>query len=174
MKQEVGIFIGRFQPFTNKHIEIINRMSVENDDCYVIIVRGKKTSKDIDKNPFSRKEQENLIDMLNFPVNVHFYFTENAYFFNLFDSNYYNFKLYVGTDRIDSYKKSFKDKISKYIEIKRNDEDISATKIRDLIRKRKYNKLMEHYNNEELCEYFMMNTFTVYGNEVSDKEEWEY
>ena len=174
MKQKVGIFIGRFQPFTNKHIEIINKMSDENDNCYVIIVRGKKTSQDKEKNPFSRKEQEILIDMLNFPVNVHFYFTETAYFFDLFDTNYYNFKLYVGTDRIESYKKSFKDKISEYIEIKRTDEDISATKVRELIRKRKYNELMEYYDNEKLCEYFLMNTFIISGNEVSDKEEWIY
>ena len=58
-KYDAIIFIGRFQPIHNAHVEIIRKASELTDK--VIVVVGSANQPRTFKNPFSYEERENLI-----------------------------------------------------------------------------------------------------------------
>lgn len=133
----VGLYLGRFQPLTLAHSQIIDRMSKENDKCVVLLVKGKHSSKDKDKNPFDTNMQEKLLDCIR-PSNVQIVTIPTGFFVDYINEHPLNsFKLYCGEDRNESYKRQLSylenDKNVEIINIDRKD-DISATKLREGLR----------------------------------------
>jgi len=146
-KETVGVYIGRFQPITKGHLNIINKMANNNKKSFIIVVRGIKTQEDKERNPYSQKEQEEMFNLLELPNNVNVLFHTTAYFFPLLEGNYL-YNLYCGEDREIAYKNSFKSKINKYIVMARDNRSVSASKVRVII---KHKQISEY--NTSLFEY---------------------
>jgi cytidyltransferase-like protein len=133
-----GVMFGRFQPLTLGHMRGIEQMSRDVDKGTVYIVKGEKSSKDKDKNPFSAETQLKLLDAV-LSDNIDAQISKTAFYpdiINKIDAT--DFKIYAGTDRYNDYKKMLSyvddDKTAEVIQIKRSDDDISATKVRDALR----------------------------------------
>lgn len=130
-----GIFIGRFQPVTKAHENIINKIGNENKVATIFLIKGKESSKNKEINPFDTKIQKIMLDSIK-PTNVDVKILPTAFFVD--EINTYsddNFILYAGSDRIKSYDrfKSYMEdgKVLDTKEIKRSDCDISASKVRE-------------------------------------------
>ena len=160
-KETVGLFTGRFQPLTKAHTDIINTLSKENKKGIIFLVKASK--KDEEKNPFDEEIQRKLLEEI-IPDNIEIVTLKSGFFvdyINELEEN--NFVLYSGTDRIKSYerfKSYLADGKSLLIEeIKRGDDDISATKVRaalktddyDTFKKLTDSRIHKYYN--ELKEY---------------------
>jgi len=133
-----GIFSGRFQPVTAAHAKIIEDIGKENTRGTIFLVKGKASSKDKDKNPFDTDIQKKMLELVA-PKNVDIKIISSGFFVGeLNDMSDNNFVAYAGSDRISAY-----EKFKKYMdegktltikEIKRTDEDISATKVREALK----------------------------------------
>lgn len=126
--------IGRFNPPTKLHEKIINSMGINSR---LFIVDGEKSKNDANKNPLTVEYREKLLKSLH--PNIKIDICSNAYqALEIIDvMGYSSVDLYCGTDRINSYnsmKKYFPYKIN-IIETTRTDDDISASLVRENIRK---------------------------------------
>jgi len=143
--KKVNIFVGRFQPFTLGHIKVLKKLHKANGlDVVILIVRGQKH--DFQKRPFSEKIQMQLFKA----IKSEYKFIEDAIIihnaapdtiFNALRPKYEPVLWGVGTDRVDSYSKminKYKSELNSIedfntYEIKRDDNNISATKVRQAI-----------------------------------------
>lgn len=135
----VGVILGRYQPPTRAHFNLIKKSSVENDITLVFIA-GQKVDK---SNPFDFKLRKKIIESKNkkvkvFPAKVGFIpdLIQNSFSLNRVSE----INIYAGSDRIQEYKRQFskywdEDDITINInEIKRDpDKSISGTKVRSFI-----------------------------------------
>lgn len=129
-----GIFIGRFQPITIAHVNIINQISIENENGTIFIVKGKETSKNKESNPFGINIQLMMLEKI-IPDNITIKVLPSAFFvdeINTYDND--KFVLYSGSDRIKSYER-FKGYMNEgkeldTKEIERSNQDVSATQVR--------------------------------------------
>jgi nicotinamide-nucleotide adenylyltransferase len=55
-----ALFVGRFQPFHNGHLQVIKDILAEND--FVTIAIGSSQEKDTEKNPFSFERRKEMIE----------------------------------------------------------------------------------------------------------------
>ncbi len=140
------IFIGRFQPVTKAHADIINKMVTDykSYEPFVFIVRGKKTSLDKTTNPLNENEQ---IDFINRSIDneklKHVHVVPSAYLGDITDiirkEGFEPTLLLCGTDRVKGYQEMIRDCKDEYKinidvkEIERDDSDISATKVRQAV-----------------------------------------
>ena len=132
-----GIISGRFEPVTKIHASIIERIGKENKKGTIFIVNGKTTSKDKIRNPFSVYDRIKMLEAIK-PNNVDIKVISTGFFVDeLNEMEDTNFIIYAGSDRVDRYRKyssymnEGKNLTSK--EIKRVDDDISATKVREAL-----------------------------------------
>lgn len=135
----VGVFLGRFQPCTKAHADIIKKMASENKKAILYLVKGKITSKNKEQNPFNKDLQIKMLKKVS-PSNVEIKVLPTGFFIDdINERPEDNFVVYAGSDREKQYQKFFS-----YIEegkkiriehIKRSADDISATKLRDALRK---------------------------------------
>ncbi len=149
-EDSVGIFSGRFQPPTLAHSDIINKMSKENSRGIVYIVKGKETSKNKDQNPFDVEVQKEMLEAIA-PKNIKIEIISTGFFvdeLNKFKNT--KFVAYAGSDRGRVYTTCTKylenDNILEIKEIKRTDEDISASKVREALKdddKETFNKMTD-------------------------------
>ena len=141
-KEEVELFLGRLQPPHLGHKKNIDRMK----NPIIGIVRGEKSSQDKERNPIPLDYQVELIKKIapNAAVKV---FGDGFLPFIISAMRTDGLeivKVFAGTDRIKSYEqavKSFNKKIPEdrqmditFIEIERDDSDVSATKVRKFLR----------------------------------------
>ena len=135
-------FVGRFQPPTAAHAKIIKQMqSYSAAKPLLFIVRGEKSGQDKTKNPFSEKTQKDMIEKSTGVKNV--IFVPSAFIGELVhqarNRKQEIVRLFCGTDRVKGYQSQidrYKDELNldmKIEEIKRSEEDISATKVRQAI-----------------------------------------
>lgn len=146
MKQKVNILVGRFQPFTMGHYKCVKEAYKETGLKTMVIMIDTPEAKIDKKHPFST---DFLLPLYNIMFkDPYFRYIEgiitvkNANIITI--SEELDKKGYIigswtcGTDRYDSYNKmsvKYKSEANlpddfKLIEIKRSDEDISATKVR--------------------------------------------
>lgn len=149
-KKKVNIITGRFQPFTKGHVKIFEQMYKENGlPTVIVLVKGKNQDKA--KNPFDtdtqmtlfaemKKEYSNLLEAC--------YVIEGGVaidkLFNLLRPAYEPVLWGCGTDRKKAYdyqvfKPEYREQLNcldelSTFEIKRTDEDISASKVREAIK----------------------------------------
>jgi cytidyltransferase-like protein len=144
-KKKVNIFVGRFQPFTLGHAKVFETLHKENKlPVVVLIVRsGKKPDA---KAPFDEDTQMRLFAAMTkeYKFLEAIFVTTNAAIDSIFNElrpAYEPVLWGTGTDRYNSYSKQISrykedlnslDELEAY-EIKRGDEDISATKVRNAL-----------------------------------------
>ena len=133
-----GVMFGRFQPLTLGHMRGIEQMINEVDKGIVYIVKGEKSSDDKDKNPFSAETQLKLLKEV-LPEHIDAQISKSAFYPDIINEiDAIDFKIYSGTDRYQTYKKMLiyvEDiKSAEVIQIKRSDDDISATKVRNALK----------------------------------------
>lgn len=136
-EKTVGVFSGRFQPCTKKHVQIIEQMSRENDSAIVFLVKGKETSKDKELNPFNEEMQIKMLNKI-LPNNAEIIVIDTGFFpeeLNEMTNN--KFVVYSGSDRVKSYEK-YNDYMNEgkelsCKEIDRSEDDISATRVREAL-----------------------------------------
>ena len=136
-----GLIIGRFQPFTLGHKKMIDTALEQCDNVYICIIKGKKSEKE--KNPLPLELQEEMIKDVYKSIYNKRLFIISAQTGNLItiinktkdNINY----VYAGTDRVQAYKKQLERTLDINVrEIKRTDEDISATQVRNAIKEDDY------------------------------------
>jgi len=127
-----ALIVGRFQPLTKGHVKMIKTAYSECDDVYVNIVKGKKS--ETEKNPFDLNLQEKMLKAVFPDINILSGTTGNIItMLNKINDNI-NW-IYCGSDRVSSYESQLKRMPDvKIREIKRTDDDISATKVRNALK----------------------------------------
>ena len=149
-KRFYDLYAGRFQPLHIGHYKIIMRMH----NPVVAIVRGKKSSQDSKKNPFSLSTQMYLFRLV-FGGGVRVIVAENAYIPDIFNrlrlEGMEPLVLWCGEDRIEGYRRQI-ERYNKLLEekglfdrqyivsLKVGPRATSATKIRELLASGKYDE----------------------------------
>lgn len=145
--KKINITIGRFQPFTNGHMKCIERAWKELGIPTIVCMINVKDEKVDEKHPFPTSlilplyndafKKEEKIEKFVLVTNADIVKIGEM----LYQEGYEIASWSCGTDRIDSYTKM----ATKYaeqahlsddfqmLEIKRSDEDISATKVRQAL-----------------------------------------
>ena len=133
-----GVMFGRFQPLTLGHMRGIEQMTDEVDKGTIYIVKGEKSSSDKDKNPFCAETQLKLLNaVLGGKIDAQI--SKSAFYPDIINEiDAVDFKVYAGSDRYLAYKKMlmYVDdvKTAEVIQVKRSDDDISATKVRNALK----------------------------------------
>lgn len=144
--KKCNIFVGRYQPFTNGHMKVIEYLYSQNQyPTFILLVRNKKQADD--SRPFSIETQEKMLSSLKTPKICGYSIIESAgidIVFNAVRDKGFEPVLWgCGTDRYKAYsamcnKPEYRSDLNclpefNAIEIKRGDDDISATKVRGYI-----------------------------------------
>jgi phosphopantetheine adenylyltransferase len=140
----VSLFLGRFQPMHAGHLKVISKMT----NPVVCIIKGKKSSEDKDTNPFPLDVQIKIAERL-LPKTVRVISSDMGYVPAIIDKIQNEFdeqvnEIYCGPDRVVDYKKQI-DRVNsklpegakldvKVISIDRDDDGISATKVRESLK----------------------------------------
>jgi len=138
------VFIGRLQPVHQGHVNIIKKMK----NPIVVLVKGKQSSKDTDRNPLSASEQTRMLKKV-FP-NVRVVVAKTGYlpeiFAQLRETNGIEIKkVFAGADRLSGYERQITsinknlDKTNSFdVEFVETERFTSATKVREAIRSDDY------------------------------------
>ena len=146
-KRKVNMFAGRFQPFTTGHIKVLQDLHKQNGlPVMVMIVRGSK--RDPKRTPFDEDTQQRMVAALQsqYPFIEGSVVVPNGAIDTMFSSlrpTYEPVLWGYGTDRKKSYDgqiqhDSYRAQLGvlpefQGHEIKRGDEDVSASKVRNAI-----------------------------------------
>ena len=151
-----NIFIGRFNPPTILHYQIIQEMVKSNNDCFAFIVSGEKSNRS--KNPLDADFIKKILSK-NIKVDI----CSNACMaLDIIEViGYTDVNLFCGSDRVKSYSSlnkyhSFNLNIK---EIKRQNTDVSASVIRAGIRN----------NNMEVIDLLYPGISDIDVNKIIDK-----
>jgi len=147
-KKPVNMFVGRFQPFTLGHVKVFEKMYKENGlPVVVYMVRGGKA--DPEKRPFDEDMQQAMFAKMKkqYPFLEASFVVPNGAIDTMFAAarpTYEPMMWGYGTDRKKSYgaminKQSYRDDLGvdpsfKGFEIKRGEENISASKVRNALK----------------------------------------
>jgi len=147
-KKPVNMFVGRFQPFTLGHVKVFEKMYKENGlPVVVYMVRGGKA--DPEKRPFDEDVQQAMFAKMKkqYPFLEASFVVPNGAIDTMFAAarpTYEPMMWGYGTDRKKAYgnminKQSYRDDLGvdpsfKGFEIKRGDENISASKVRNALK----------------------------------------
>jgi hypothetical protein len=144
--KKVNILAGRFQPFTEGHMKVVEQLYKANGlPTFILVVRGGKA--DPVKNPFDEDTQLAMIGA----IQSHNKMVEGAAvigtagidtIFNALRPTYEPVLWGAGTDRLKAYKyqiDKYKEELNALpeldaFEIKRGEEDVSATKVREALK----------------------------------------
>ena len=149
-KELVNMFVGRFQPFTLGHAKVLEALHKENGYPVVVLLVKSKNSKPKKGDEFSKPyDTDTQIEMFN-NVKKQYKFLKDILIvptggidtiFNALRPKYEPVLWGTGTDRLKSYgyqvnNDSYRDQLNcradfKLFEIKRTDDNISATKVRN-------------------------------------------
>ena len=147
-KKPVNMFVGRFQPFTLGHVKVFEKMYKENGlPVIVYMVRGGKA--DPEKRPFDEDMQQAMFAKMKkqYPFLEASFVVPNGAIDTMFAAarpTYEPMMWGYGTDRKKSYgaminKQRYRDELGvdpsfKGFEIKRGEENISASKVRNALK----------------------------------------
>lgn len=149
-----ALYIGRFQPLHNGHIIYIKNMLKENDK--LIIVIGSAQEKNTDKNPFSVRERKKMLKLCFKHEHLkHIKIISQKDYPN--DNQKWLMKVLKKTGKFDNIyagenqlvRKIFTDE-GYEVKIFRRIQNISSTRIRDLIAK---NKVWKHLVPQSVYNY---------------------
>lgn len=131
-----AIFIGRFQPLTLAHANIIRDGLKKYSKVYIVLVKGEQSDKI--KNPFSLELQQQMINALGFGDRTPIIINDSGKLIGA-DGIISKIKdgvsaVICGQDRQASYSQQLAKSRIKLDVIPRTAEDISATKVRDALK----------------------------------------
>jgi len=132
-----GLIVGRFQPLTLGHKKMIDEALSQCDNVYICIIKAKKS--DIEKNPIPLEIQEEMLESTYKSIigkKLHIITAQTGNLITIINKTKDNINcVFAGTDRVKDYEKQLERSLDvKVVEIKRTDEDISATKVRNAIK----------------------------------------
>ena len=137
---ETGLIIGKIRVMTNAHYDLIQRALKENKFVIIAlsVARGKDKTYEIRKSYIEDcfKDYKDRFEVVN---------TQNGFIPTILNKSIYGLgvkNVYAGTDRVEGYKDQI-EKMGKeinVIELKRSDDDISASKVIANIDDEKYFK----------------------------------
>lgn len=135
-KKMVGIFIGRVTPVTVAHQKIINDAIKKYSHVYIIIIEGEKSSQ-LSKNFLTFAQRKEILKITNpkaEPILSRIGYIPDIIEKEKIDTSN-GVVIIAGSDRIDGYRRQFKGVSYPVIfdEIKRTDEDVSASKVRQAL-----------------------------------------
>lgn len=138
-----SLILGRFQPLTLGHIKMLKQAERNSDKLVICIVRARK--QDLEKNPFPLELQEKMIKELFPKAEIITHSTGNL--FGIMSKATSNINtIWAGSDRVSSYKSTLSRNPDLSVsEIKRTDDDISATKVRQALKddnEKEFRKMM--------------------------------
>ena len=159
MSKDGVLIIGRFSGFHRGHTELIRRAHLDHPDKPIIIavVVGKKSSKDLEKNPFSFEERKEMIEKILKVLNIKAGIIQvpSAYIPDLvkllkeehnIDIKY----VYCGADRLNSYLQQNLESMGiKVVYLERNTSDTdptksaSATRVRNAVKNNDFEEFKE-------------------------------
>ena len=138
-KTETTVIMGRFQPPTAAHIQIIKDAYKKYKLPVAVFIVKSKT----EKSPFEVSLIEKILEAALKGIKYDIYVIDNGFIGEFIDILRNNGKepkyLMAGSDRIKSYNgqiKRYKEKLNLSLEVKeisRSDEDISASKVRQAL-----------------------------------------
>ncbi len=127
-----SLIIGRFQPFTLGHKKMIDQAKKKSDMFTICIVRARKQDKE--KNPLPYDLQVKMIKDIYSNVEIITHSTGNLFGIMQKSKNNINI-IWAGSDRVSEYKSTISRNPDLSIqEIKRTNNDISATKVKEAIK----------------------------------------
>jgi len=132
----VGIFIGRVTPVTIAHQKIIEDSIRKYSKVYIIIIEGEKSSQ-LKKNFLSFQQRKELLKITNPKAQP--ILSKHGYIPDIIEQEKIDtsggIAIIAGSDRIEGYKKQFEgvDYDVTFDEIKRTDDDVSASKVRQAL-----------------------------------------
>jgi cytidyltransferase-like protein len=160
-----ALFLGRFQPPTKMHIQIIEDALKSFDNIVIAIVKGKKSEKSL--NPFPFELQKKMFTD-KFP-NVEILQVGSGNIFGIISKVEHNINsILAGSDRVEGYKKQLqKTPDTNVHEIKRSHNSVSSTKVRQSITTRNYKNFTDnmdksHYKYWETL-YFLLHPDELQG-----------
>lgn len=150
-----NFFPGRFNPPTIKHQEIIEKMISYDGDSYLFIVDGENTSKNKINNPLSYEDRYNIFKTNYSNIKIDYCSNVFECLDILYLKGYSKIRIFCGEDRYKNYLTMVNNYYSSMCEVicqERNDDDVSATKIRNCIRNDEENELsnLHKMSNEHL------------------------
>ena len=168
------LIIGRFSGFHRGHVELIRRAHLDHPDKPIIIavVVGKKSSKDLSKNPFTFEERKNMIEKILNKLNIKAGIIQvpSAYIPDLvkllkeehgIDIKY----VYCGADRLNSYLQQNLESMGiKVVYLERDTSDTdptkraSATRVRNAVKNNDFEEFKE-LMPEEIGEDTLLDIF---------------
>lgn len=109
-RDAIGLYVGRFQGLTVGHAKVAKLMSQIHQRGYVLLVKGKKSSEDKQRNPFPEKVQTEMIKKVLGPgfkvVVLHgSMIDELKKAIESGEIQGQDFVLYAGPDRIQDYRR---------------------------------------------------------------------
>jgi cytidyltransferase-like protein len=175
-KEKVNIICGRFQPFTKGHLKVIKDLYEKNGlPVVVFIINNPKI--DNNRKPFSTETQFKMFNTLKgtYPFIKDFMFLPQASIdkiFNKLRPKYEPVLWGTGTDRMKSYgyqvnNQKYRNELNvdssfKLSEVERDESNISASKVRDIL---KTDNSLKFKSYVPMCIHSMYNDFK---NELSD------
>jgi len=150
----VALIVGRFNPWTRGHNALLEAAVQEGKikNIIIVLIKGKKSSEDKEKNPFDENLQKEIINRTNNPYIKAIIIESSANLPQIINNvrklGYEPKQLWTGTDRVADYTRQLKyaeaiNAKMKIFELPRNEDDadvagISATKVRQAIRNHDY------------------------------------
>jgi cytidyltransferase-like protein len=108
--KKVGIFNGRFQPFTLGHKSFIKAIKDDGLEPLIIIIKGAKSSKELDKNPFDADDQIDQILKSTKDLGItkdNILIADSSYILTLVqaarEKGFEPVAIYAGPDRLKAY-----------------------------------------------------------------------
>ena len=132
--QNGSLISGRFQPFTLGHKKMFDEAFATTDYVVVNLVKGAKS--DISKNPYPPELQKELIKATYPTKNIEFIESNTGSLITIINKSEQNINVvWCGSDRVKEYRKQVERNPDISVsEIKRTDDDVSATKVRESLK----------------------------------------
>lgn len=167
---KVNIVIGRFNPPHKGHLELIKAASKSAPATFILVIDGKKSSQDKEKNPIPGVDRVKILTDI-IPSNCKAILASSAYIPDVFTKEHLddlemvkgnNLTIFCGADRVASYKRmaiSIDKELNSTTEVKELDFDragVSASLVRKLMREGKYQEAQQYlpYPVSKIEKYF--------------------
>lgn len=167
---KVSLVIGRFNPPHKGHVALIQEAAKQAPVTFVLVVEGKKSSQDKEKNPLPGSERVKLLNSV-LPSKCKAILASGAYIPDVFEKEHpedltlvkdNQLTIFCGADRVNSYK-GMAPRIDKALgtttTVKELDFDragVSASKVRELMRAGDFTEAQKYlpYPVDKIKKYF--------------------
>ena len=179
------LVVGRFSGFHRGHVALIQKAHADHPDNIIIvgIVVGKKSSMDVNKNPFTFEQRKEMIEKILRAINIDAFIIQlaSAYIPDVVSllKEKYNIEIeyvYCGSDRLNGYVQQGLENLGvKIVYVERDENDItdptrmaSATKIREALKNRDF-ELFKNLLPNEIDEDVLIDIWNMLRSAMKEK-----